>query len=143
MCELCDISKKGNKMFWNNFVDLCNASNETPNGVAKKLGFSTGTVTWWKKGRHPRDTALKKIADYFDVSVDYLLGNGDSKKKESDSYNSLRVNIPEHIDLQLFGETTPSPPLDPKLLSMIEGMSEEELADLKQYAEFILSKKKE
>lgn len=48
-------------MFWDNFVSLCNIHKVSPNGVAKQLGFSTGTVTWWKKGRIPRDTALKKI----------------------------------------------------------------------------------
>lgn len=134
---MCDIGKKGNKMFWNNFVDLCNASNETPNGVAKKLGFSTGTVTWWKKGRHPRDTALKKIADYFDVSVDYLLGNQDK------STGSLRVNIPDHVPLQLFAEETPKPEAYPQIISIMDEMSTEELADLKQYAEFIKSRKKD
>ncbi len=61
-------------MFWELYVQLCNQKNESPNAVAQKLGFSTGTVTWWKKGRHPRSTALQKIADYFGVTVDYLLG---------------------------------------------------------------------
>ena len=61
-------------MFWELYVQLCNQKNESPNAVAQKLGFSTGTVTWWKKGRHPRSTALQKIADYFNVTVDYLLG---------------------------------------------------------------------
>ncbi len=61
-------------MFWNIFVRLCNEKGESPNGVAQKLGFSTGTVTWWKKGRQPRSTALQKIAEFFGVTVDYLLG---------------------------------------------------------------------
>ncbi|MBR2312177.1 MAG: helix-turn-helix transcriptional regulator [Clostridia bacterium] len=61
-------------MFWENYVQLCNQNKVSPNAVAQKLGFSTGTVTWWKKGRQPRSTALQKIADYFNVSVDYLLG---------------------------------------------------------------------
>lgn len=66
-------------MFWDNFVSLCNIHKVSPNGVAKQLGFSTGTVTWWKKGRMPRDTALKKISDFFGVTVDYLLGNTDQR----------------------------------------------------------------
>lgn len=61
-------------MFYENYVKLCNSIALSPNAVAKKLGFSSGTVTWWKKGRAPRDTAIQKIADYFGVSVNYLLG---------------------------------------------------------------------
>lgn len=68
-------------MFWEIFVNLCVSKKESPNGVASKLGFSSGTVTWWKKGRQPRDTAIAKIADYFSVSPDYLLGKTSEKEK--------------------------------------------------------------
>ena len=68
-------------MFWDNFVSMCNIHKVSPNGVAKQLGFSTGTVTWWKKGRIPRDTALKKIADFFGVTPKYLLGETDNREK--------------------------------------------------------------
>lgn len=71
-------------MFWDKFVSLCNKKGVSPNGVAKELGFSTGTVTWWKKGRMPRDTALQKLSDYFGVTVDYLL-NEETEKKASPS----------------------------------------------------------
>jgi hypothetical protein len=47
------------------------------------------------------------------------------------------------MDLQHFAEKEKEPTVtvDPKLLSLIDSMSEEELADLERYAEFILSKK--
>lgn len=61
-------------MFWENFVKLCNSKNKTPNGVCKELGFSSATATYWKNGSIPRDTAIKKIADYFGVSTDDILG---------------------------------------------------------------------
>lgn len=49
--------------------------------VAKATGISTGSMTDWKKGRSaPKVDKLQKIADYFGVSVDYLLGN-ESKEK--------------------------------------------------------------
>lgn len=66
-------------MFWNNFVFYCNQNSVAPNRVAAQLGFSTGTVTWWKKGRVPRDTALQKIAAYFGVTVDDLLADNTQK----------------------------------------------------------------
>lgn len=61
-------------MFWENFVKLCASRNTKPNPVAAKLGISSGSVTKWKNGAKPNDTTLQKIADYFGVSVDFLLG---------------------------------------------------------------------
>ena len=60
-------------MFWDNFVKICNKNGVKPNKVCSDLGFSSGTATWWRKGRKPRDTALQKIAEYFDITVEELL----------------------------------------------------------------------
>ena len=60
-------------MFWENYVALCSKKGVAPNAVAAKLGKSSGSVTAWKNGTVPRETTLKKIADYFEVSVDALL----------------------------------------------------------------------
>ena len=59
-------------MFWNNFVTLCNKNNTTPTAIANTLGIAIGSITKWKNGAVPRDTTLKKIADYFNVSVSAL-----------------------------------------------------------------------
>ena len=60
-------------MFWDNLVNLCNSKNVSPNGMAKQISVSSGAVTSWKNGKVPHHTTLIKIADYFNVSVDYLL----------------------------------------------------------------------
>lgn len=60
--------------FWETFSALCSREGTTPNAVAKELGISSGAITWWKKGKMPHKPTLEKIAIYFDVSVDYLLG---------------------------------------------------------------------
>ena len=60
-------------MFWDNFIVLCNQKGEAPNAVSKKLGFSNSACTYWKNGSTPRDTALRKIADYFGVTKSHLL----------------------------------------------------------------------
>ena len=65
-------------MFWENFKKLCELRNETPNSVCKALGFSNATSTHWKYGASPKGKTLIKIADYFGVSVDRLLGDGSS-----------------------------------------------------------------
>ena len=61
-------------MFWDNFVILCNNKGESPNRVCANLGYSTAIASKWKNGSIPRDTTLKKIADYFGITVDYLIG---------------------------------------------------------------------
>ena len=68
-------------MFWNNFTQLCASKGLSPNGVAKELSISSGSVTKWKTGTIPQNGTLKKIAIFFDVSVDYLLGKDEQEKK--------------------------------------------------------------
>lgn len=65
--------------FFDRYAELCKTAGETPNSVAKIIGASSGSVTAWKNGTEPRNTTLSKIADYFGVSTDYLLGK-DIKK---------------------------------------------------------------
>lgn len=62
-------------MFWDIFVDLCVKNKKKPTPVVTELGFSSGSVTNWKKGATPSEYTLKRVAKYFGVSVDYLLGN--------------------------------------------------------------------
>ena len=61
-------------MFWEKFILLCEKKNKSPNMVCSELGLSTAIATKWKNGSIPRDTTLKKVADYFGVSVEYLKG---------------------------------------------------------------------
>ena len=66
-------------MFWDNFLSLCSRDGLSPNAVAAELGKSSGSVTAWKNGTVPRETTLRKIADYFGVSVDLLIGREENK----------------------------------------------------------------
>ena len=61
-------------MFWEIFSRLCSQRGKSPNAVAKELKISSGSITNWKNGTIPNNSALLKIANYFNVSVDYLLG---------------------------------------------------------------------
>lgn len=43
--------------------------------LAKELGVSKGTISLWENGlREPTMSSLIRIAKYFDVSVDFLIG---------------------------------------------------------------------
>lgn len=51
--------------------------------VAKKIGLGRSTLSDWKTGKHvPNKDNLKKIADFFGVTVDYLMtGEAPSPQK--------------------------------------------------------------
>ena len=60
-------------MFWENFYKLCQTAEKKPFTVVKEIGIAQGSITKWKNGSIPKGETLKKIADYFGVSVDYML----------------------------------------------------------------------
>lgn len=67
-------------MFYDNFVNLCNSVNKSPSAVVLEIGLQKSTVTRWKNGSMPTDATTHKVADYFGVSVDYLLDNEQKEK---------------------------------------------------------------
>lgn len=83
-------------VFWERFYDLCESRGTKPNPVAKEIGVSSGVVTKWKEERTiPNGETLIKISNYFDCSIDYLLGRTDEPnllKKERD-INIMNANI--------------------------------------------------
>lgn len=67
--------------FFERYSNICRENGMSPNGAAKEMGLPSSSITNWKQGKAPRAESLLKIADYFSVSVDWLLGNSDEKKK--------------------------------------------------------------
>ena len=48
----------------------------TQRELGERLNFSNQTISFWESGqREPDLDALVKVARYFQVSVDFLLGN--------------------------------------------------------------------
>lgn len=75
--------------FWKQYHSLCESIGKSPNAVADELEFSNATCTKWKNGATPQGKSLAKIAEYFDVSIDTLLGKeknvpADFHKNEAD-----------------------------------------------------------
>lgn len=56
------------------FVSLLESSGEAKDKVMLKMGLGIRTEYNWKHGVVPLSTSLIAVADYFDVSIDYLLG---------------------------------------------------------------------
>lgn len=106
--------------FFTNYESLCKERNSTATAVAKILGFSSATVNRWRYGAIPSGKKLNALADYFNVSVDYLLGNTDIRNAP---YNQSPKEIAMIV---LFG-------------SDIE-VSEDMWNEVLEYAEYVKSK---
>lgn len=67
-------------MFYDKFLRICKENGISPSRAAEECGINRSNVSNWKaNGYTPRSDVLNKIADYFGVSVDYLLGNESPK----------------------------------------------------------------
>lgn len=60
--------------FYSRIKRCCECSGFTLSELVKSVGISTGMPTKWKNGLIPNGETLVKLADYLDVSIDYLLG---------------------------------------------------------------------
>lgn len=67
--------------------------------VSRATGISNMTLSDWKNGKTtPKQDKLLKIADYFGVSLDYLMTGSDKKYSSEDAM--LDVRISEDIELK-------------------------------------------
>lgn len=78
--------------FWMYFEYLCKIHNIKPNQVGKILNISSASITGWKQGSPPNSERLVAIADYFDVSTDFLLGRSSSDPELSEDEKLLLQN---------------------------------------------------
>ena len=71
--------------FWEIYERLCLDENKKPSTVGRELGISPGTVAQWKNGSMPGGEKLMQIADYFGVSIDYLVGRAEDSTTENEN----------------------------------------------------------
>jgi transcriptional regulator with XRE-family HTH domain len=95
-------------IFYENYLKLCAARQESPTAVSKKIGLSNAAATGWKKGKKPSEVTLEKLAVYFGVAREDLTGE-EQKEKPS---------TPEGVDLSSLS------PEDAELVRRILGASE-------------------
>lgn len=82
-------------MFWDNFVNQCEKIEKSPTVVVEELGFKRSAVTSWKNGALPQVKNRKKIADYFGITVEELMGT----KKEPAGMGGLDKQMQEIVEL--------------------------------------------
>lgn len=65
------------------FSKLLHTYGVTPYKVSKETGVSQSTLSDWKLGKiTPKSDTMKKLADYFGVSIDYLMTGKKGTEKE-------------------------------------------------------------
>lgn len=74
-------------MFWDNYEKLCKDNLISPTAAGVAVGVTNAAVSKWKKGSIPNGATLQKIADYFSVSVAYLLGEDEEPLREKAETN--------------------------------------------------------
>ncbi|QQQ34778.1 helix-turn-helix domain-containing protein [Streptococcus mitis] len=78
--------------------ELCQKRGISINSLEETLGYSRNTI-YSMKSKKPNAERLQEIADYFNVSTDYLLGRTDNpniaNSKEQFFFEGKEVNIEE------------------------------------------------
>lgn len=88
--------------FNNQIKKLRQEHNLSQQELADKIGMSKSSVNMYERGeREPGIETVKRIADFFDVDVDYLFGISDIKKRRSftigeKTNRSIAHNIRHH-----------------------------------------------
>ena len=76
----------------NRIKQLRNEKNIYQDTLAKLLGIEVAGVSKIETGRVPlKDEYIIKLADFFDVSTDYLLGKTDIRKPKNIDLNDLDI----------------------------------------------------
>lgn len=77
--------------------ELRSATNKTQADVASYLGISRASYSHFENDRNePDNITLSKLADYFNVTTDYLLGR--KVKQPNNSRNEKADLVAAHID---------------------------------------------
>lgn len=66
-------------------------TNKTSYQVSKDTGISQTAFSNWKSGRNsPGVESLKKLADYFGVSIEYFINDEPEQKDKKPTFNDIR-----------------------------------------------------
>lgn len=85
-------------VFWERFLELCNARKLKPNRIATEIGIASGTLSKWKEGKtFPNGETLIKISEYFGCSIDYLLGLSKIISPAKNEISSADIKILEML----------------------------------------------
>ncbi len=96
-----------NKYFKNRVLELMHEKNIKQIALADAIGLTQATLSRNINGIHePKADVVQKIAQFFNVSTDYLLGNTDNRNEIlDDSTTEIDLSQLDSIDIALFDAT--------------------------------------
>ena len=103
------------------FEQLCSEKGVTPYRVCKETGLTTSTISNWKAGRYtPKHDKLKRIADYFGVSVQFLITGKEENAEEIERSKIVNMNL--QMDEILSADTLmfDGKPIDPESAELLQ-----------------------
>ena len=113
--------------------ELCKQRGITIATLEEKVGFGKNSIYSWKRNS-PSSEKLQKVADYFDVSTDYLLGRTDkkhyydlTKKDERDIAKKLEEIIEDMSNADAIAFSKDTEELSPEARAAILSSLEESL----------------
>lgn len=132
-----------NKMsLYDRIIVLCKNKNISVNSLEKTIGISTGTISKWDISC-PKATTLKKVADFFNVTMDHLL-TGESSENSQTFANSFNNNKHSTITIQNGStHTRELTELESELMKITSELPTKEKIKLVDYAYQLTDKKGE
>lgn len=70
-------------IIYQRIMDLCTERHINKTILERECGFSQNSINKWQSRSYPAADKLIKVADYFGVSVDYLLGREKSMQESA------------------------------------------------------------
>ena len=113
--------------------------------MSRELGFSNAVFSQWKKRKqNPSAESLRKMAEYFQVSVDYLLGYETEKEIIPGRLKIISVDDPnaDHYKITLDAEDEDAFLFGLQILQNAGDFSEEARQELLNYLDYMRSKQK-
>ena len=86
-------------MFFNRFKELCDERGISAYRACTDIGLNRSAVAKWKSGGKPNGSTAAKLAEYFGVTTDYLLGQSEERAPA----DKPRTVSDEDIKFALFG----------------------------------------
>ena len=92
-------------IFFDRLTHLIKQAGMTQARFAADIGITPQAVSYYTKGREPSFDLLRKMAGYFHVTTDYLLGISENKNVSIQNYGdvaTILLTMVEHGSLGLF-----------------------------------------
>jgi HTH-type transcriptional regulator, competence development regulator len=118
----------------NKLIELRKAKKLRQEDIAKILGIARTTYAMYEQGnREPDFDTLNKIADYFEVSVDHLLGREKKVKTREDSLEEVNKLVKEY-GIEQFGFFD---------IEKWKDLSQEDIEEIKKHFEYVVFQAKQ